>query len=459
MPKKSLLAFLLCLLLTCPAPLATLAAESDMDGEVLAPAFAVFDLADPETFIYAKNPDRRIYPASTTKIMTCILAIELCGDLNEPVEVPDVATRLKSTNTLMGLKRGEVLPLIDLLYGMMLPSGNDAAIAVAYHFAEDVEQFAVLMNEKAAELGMENTNFVNASGVFKGQHYSTVRDMARLSAYAMQNETFRKIVSTGEYTVPANEARSNELHLVNTNRLISDPEDSKFYYEYAVGCKTGSTEKGGKCLVAAAEKDGVTLVAVLMGVLEGGGKSERIRRCFSDSKMMFETIYETMYATVTAEELGLSSYQAETTVAHSRLNDPADGLLQMIADFSGQSVTLPGEVIAALQADSSRTTAEITLPEAGVSAPVREGDVLGQVTLFYGDRVLFSGELLAARSVEAYDPADEPSPSPAPAASPSPAPQNPGPPNPGFLRYGLLALPVLLIAAILLALVRRRKQR
>lgn len=115
-----------------------------------------------------------------------------------------------------------------MLYGLMLPSGNDAAIALAYHVAGDVEQFAELMNAKAAELGMTETHFVNASGVYKGQHYSTARDMARLAAYAMQNETFREIVKTAEYTVPANEVRKNELHLVNTNRLVSDPKDSKF---------------------------------------------------------------------------------------------------------------------------------------------------------------------------------------------------------------------------------------
>jgi len=459
MRKRSLLCLLLVLLFVLPAPLAALADESDMNRKVLAPSFIVFEADDPETFIYAKNPDKKILPASTTKIMTCILALEHCEDLEQLVTVPDSATRLKSTHTLMGLKKGEVLPMRELLYGLMLPSGNDAAIAIACHISGSVEAFAELMNEKAAELGMENSHFTNASGVYNSGHYSTARDMARLSSYALKNNMFREIVGTAEYIVPPNEARDYALELINTNRLVSDPETSKYYYEYAIGCKTGSTEKGGKCLVAAAEKDGVTLVAVLLGVKEGGDKSERIRRCFSDSKMMFEQIYETMYAPHTAEELGVSTVTTEVQVENPRLTDEADGLLTLTADFSGQSVSLRDTVAEALLADTEALETDIKLIEGPIEAPVAAGDVLGTVTVSHKGRTLFTADLTADRAVEVYDPADEPTPTPAPTAAPTltptPAAAAAGIPLPLIIAAALF----MLLMIVLIALIVRLKKR
>lgn len=358
----------------------------------------------------------------------------------------------------MGLKNGEALPLRDMLYGLMLPSGNDAAIALAYHVAGDVEQFAELMNAKAAELGMTETHFVNASGVYKGQHYSTARDMARLAAYAMQNETFREIVKTAEYTVPANEVRKNELHLVNTNRLVSDPKDSKFFYEYAVGIKTGSTAKGGKCLVAAAEKDGVTLIAVLLGVIEGGDRSTRIRRCFSDAKMLFENIYETLYTPVTPETLGLDLYEQQISVENSRLTDPEGGKLTLSVRFDPDAqCLLRADTVEAIRSDPAQLTVETDFASESVTAPVQAGDVLGTVTFHYRGKLLYTGELTASRSVEAYDPADAatpvPSETPQPVASLA-APQHLS----AWTLLGLVAASLVLLVLLIVLLLRSRSK-
>lgn len=160
--------------------------------------------------------------------MTCILAIEMAGDLSAAVAVPDEAARLGGSNSRMGLVRGESLPMRDLLYGLMLVSANDAALAIACHLAGSAEDFAALMNGKAAALGMEDTRFAAPSGVYRSGYTSTAHDMARLMAYAMRNGTFRQIVSAAEYTVPANGVRRHELHLVNSNRLISDPGTSSY---------------------------------------------------------------------------------------------------------------------------------------------------------------------------------------------------------------------------------------
>ena len=464
MNRRTLPAIFLAALLLLPGSRFARADEGGMDRSVLAPTFVVIDASDPETLIYAKNPDKQVAPASTTKIMTCILAIEHAESLDEIVTVPTVATRLKSTNTLMGLKNGEALPLRDMLYGLMLPSGNDAAIALAYHVAGDVEQFAELMNAKAAELGMTETHFVNASGVYKGQHYSTARDMARLAAYAMQNETFREIVKTAEYTVPANEVRKNELHLVNTNRLVSDPKDSKFFYEYAVGIKTGSTAKGGKCLVAAAEKDGVTLIAVLLGVTEGGDRSTRIRRCFSDAKMLFENIYETLYTPVTPETLGLDLYEQQISVENSRLTDPEGGKLTLSVRFDPDAqCLLRADTVEAIRSDPAQLTVETDFASESVTAPVQAGDVLGTVTFHYRGKLLYTGELTASRSVEAYDPTDAatpvPSETPQPVASSALSGHLSGPSSghlSAWVLLGLIVITLVLLVLLVVLLVRRR---
>lgn len=254
--------------------------DEDLERTVFARGCVLIDASDPETPLYAKNPDAPIIPASTTKIMTCILAIEMAGDLSAAVAVPDEAARLGGSNSRMGLVRGESLPMRDLLYGLMLVSANDAALAIACHLAGSAEDFAALMNGKAAALGMEDTRFAAPSGVYRSGYTSTAHDMARLMVYAMRNGTFRQIVSAAEYTVPANGVRRHELHLVNSNRLISDPETSSYYYEYAIGGKTGTTTVGGKCLVAVAERDGAVLIASLMGARDekrsrGGWRSLR----------------------------------------------------------------------------------------------------------------------------------------------------------------------------------------
>ena len=390
-------------------------ADEDIEKTVSAPGFVAIDASDPDTLIYSKNPDRQLAPASTTKIMTCILTLENCPDLDEVITVDPASTKLGSTNTLMGLRKGESLPIRELLYGLMLPSGNDAAIALACHIAGSVEAFAEMMNAKAAELGMEHTNFVTASGVYKGNHYSTARDMAILAAYAMQNETFRQIVSTPNHTVPANDVRKNELYLENTNNLIQKKKSE--YYEYAIGCKTGSTVQGGKCLVAAAEKDGTTLIVVLLGLKDGGTKGYRIHKCFKDAAAVFENIFAT-YRSVSSDDLTLNIKfgQQQVSVENASDDDPEHGLLTLNADFTGQTVSMRDDLRAMLQDDPGLLTASVELNDGKVSAPVREGEQLGTVSLNYKGRTLFSSPLTASRSVEEYSaPVSTPVPTAVPA--------------------------------------------
>ncbi|MCL2695390.1 MAG: serine hydrolase [Clostridiales bacterium] len=260
--------------------------------EVLAPYFCLVDAADLKTLLRGREEDVRAAPGSTTKIMTCLLTLEHCG-LDTVVRVPPEALGLSKSMTRMGLQRGERYTVRELLYGLMLVSGNDAAIALAVHISGSVAEFAVLMNEKAEQLGLADTHFVNPHGLYAEEHYTTARDMAVLTAYALKNEAFREIVGTALYEIPATSRHASTFRLKNTNKLIAAAADAPLYYPHAIGVKTGSTPRGGMALVSAAEKDGVTLICVMMGLMgSDDDASYRSNRRFSDAIMLFEQEFE-----------------------------------------------------------------------------------------------------------------------------------------------------------------------
>lgn len=203
--------------------------------------------------IFEKNAQKRHSMASTTKIMTALLAIE-SGRLGDEITVTEDMLRVEGTS--MGLLSGDSVSQRELVYGMLLASGNDAANVTAIHLGGNVESFASQMNQKAAQLGMKSTNFVTPSGLDDDEHYSTAYDMALLGRYAVSNPIFRSICSAKK----ANLTYGNPPYvrtLYNHNRLLSS-------YEYALGIKTGFTKKSGRCLVSYAEKDGIGLIAVTL---------------------------------------------------------------------------------------------------------------------------------------------------------------------------------------------------
>ncbi len=214
---------------------------------------AVLMVAGTQRILYAINPDAIMYPASTTKIMTALTALEK-GKPDSVVTVGGSAAACDGSS--LELRAGDRLRLRDLLYGMMLVSGNDAAEAVAEHIAGSVPAFVALMNAKARQLGATNTHFSNPHGLpDPSNHYTTANDLARIAAQAMQNPEFRKIVATGDFSVPL--LNRPPLQVSNTNKLLKS-------YPDANGIKTGYTEAAGDCLVAAANRGGVQLVVVLL---------------------------------------------------------------------------------------------------------------------------------------------------------------------------------------------------
>ncbi|MCM1166087.1 MAG: D-alanyl-D-alanine carboxypeptidase [Lachnospiraceae bacterium] len=214
---------------------------------------AVLIEAETGTVLYDKNADEQRAMASTTKIMTAILTIE-AGDLDREFTVDDTAIMVEGTS--MGLKRGDRVSRRDLLYGILLPSGNDAANAAAVSVSGSISAFVELMNAKAAELGLANTHFATPSGLDAQGHYTTARELAALTAYAMRNETFREIVCRQSAEVEFGNPPYKRT-LYNSNKMLR-------LYGGAVGVKTGFTDNARRCLVSAAERDGVTLIAVTL---------------------------------------------------------------------------------------------------------------------------------------------------------------------------------------------------
>ena len=221
------------------------------EAEISAASAVLMD-ADTGEILFQKDAYAKRSMASTTKIMTSLLAVE-SGKLDDTVILKE---KIYIEGTALGLDKGDKLTLRTLCYGMLLESGNDAAVLTGIYLAGTEEKFSSLMNEKAAEIGMKNTNFVTASGLDDPDHYTSAYDMALLGCYAVKNPVFKEICSTGsykaEYIYP-----DKTQHFSNHNRLLGSCEG-------VFGIKTGFTKKSGRCLVSACERDGKVLVAVTL---------------------------------------------------------------------------------------------------------------------------------------------------------------------------------------------------
>ncbi|MDI9519671.1 MAG: peptidoglycan-binding protein [Bacillota bacterium] len=226
--------------------------------------------------LFAKNADKRMYPASTTKMMTLLLAIER-GRLDEVVELPASTAKVAKDSSLVPVYPGEKMTMRDLLYGLMIRSGNDAANAVAEICAGSVAEFVKMMNRKAVQLGMSGTNFTNPHGYHDPDHYSTARDLLVLALTGMKDPDFRRISTALSYTMQPTTKRG-ALTINNTNELLNLA--SPKFYDGAYGIKSGYTGAAGFCYVGAAQKDGSTLYAAIL-------KSRTRNRGWDDMKRLF----------------------------------------------------------------------------------------------------------------------------------------------------------------------------
>ena len=446
------LTLLLAAMMLLPASTPTISNDPP-DVELVAPYYIVVDADDPSIVFYERDPDGKCIPASTMKIMTCILTIENVKDYTELVEVTKKAATLKDSNSLMGMFAGEHLTVDQLLHGLMMVSGNDCALLLANYVAGDVEKFAELANAKAAELGMVNSHFLNASGAYRGGQYSTARDMAILTAYALKNDKFRELIATKEYTIEPNDVRKRPDTLVNSNRLISDdPATSEVYTDLCIGGKTGSTVTGGKCLVSVGELDGARIVVVQIGAedLQSYDVHRRMPKLFANAKFLLEYTLNNDYTPVTPTSLGFE-YHDDVTPTGLAASFPVS------ARFAEDAVRrLPKAMAEALGKDPSMM--EVVTELNDDLAAAKAGDVVGTISCSYEGRALFSGDLIAdTDAVPTPTPTIEPAAvTPAPAAEEAPA-ELLANANIGF--YIFAGLSVLLTASLIYLIVLNLKKR
>lgn len=331
------------------------------DLEVNAEAAVVMD-ADSGRLLYAQNPDKRLANASTTKIMTALLTLEQ-PDQDRYFTVDSDAIQVEGTT--MGLQPGDSVTLHQLAAGMLLPSGNDAANAAAVEIAGSEEAFVRLMNQRAAELGLENTRYRNPSGLDAEGHYSSARDLATLAAHALENEDFADIVSKQEIRMAFGNPPYNRS-LYTTNKLLER-------YPYAIGVKTGYTDDAGLCLVTAAEKDGTRLIIVTLN-----GK---------DDVNTHMRLYEHFFP----------------LLARVDLSGFTEGLSVPVTGGTRDSVAaVPAAEpeAALLEREYDELTREVELPQF-VYAPVQAGQVLGEIRLLSGDKMVWQSALVADSDVPA----------------------------------------------------------
>ena len=314
---------------------------------------AVLMDADSGRVLYEQNADAQMLIASITKIMTAVVALER-GD---PGKTYTVTAEDMAEGSSMYLAAGERLTLEELLYGLMLASGNDAALAVAHCVCGSVDRFVEAMNAKASELGMTRTSFANPNGLDAETHYSTARDMAVLTAYALQNAAFVRIVSTSSITIGGRT-------LTNHNKLLS-------WYDGCIGVKTGYTKAAGRTLVSAARRNGQTLVAVTLS--DGNDWQDHANLL----------------------DYGFSAYPRKAVVEGGET-------LCSLPVRGGQTAAVPLEAGAAVWyplASGEQVTFTVDAPEA-VTAPLPAGTAVGTVTAFLdgapiGEAPLVTGEALA----------------------------------------------------------------
>lgn len=328
-------------------------------GETSAKAACVLELSTGRV-LFEHDMHKRLPMASTTKVMTALLAIER-GDLSDSVTCSKNAYGVPGTSIY--LAEGETLTLEEMLLGLMLSSGNDAAVAIAEHIGGSVAQFAGMMNERAAELGAVNTHFSNPHGLPDDTHLTTAYDLALIAREAMKNDTFRRIVSTQRASIPW-EGRSYGRQLQNKNRLLSD-------YPGATGVKTGFTSRAGRCLVFGAQQGGMEVVGVVLGCSDWFDEAERLMDgCFE-------------------------------TYTMTRMLGPLESAGQ-IAVTGGKreqaGMCLMGELSVPL-AEGESAQVVLDVPEQ-VNAPVYPGMHLGTAKLVAGGRVYGECEVVASERVD-----------------------------------------------------------
>lgn len=327
--------------------------------------------------LYEKNSTKKVYPASTTKILTAIIAIEKITDLQEKTTVNNSAiSGIPSGYSSAYLSEGEEISLEYVLQAFLIHSANEAGNVLAEHVSGSIEEFVNLMNEKTKEIGCKNTHFVNTNGIHDENHYTTAEDMAIIARYCMKTQTFRNIVSMKSCTIPKTN-KSDERYYKNTNDLINT--SSEYYFEDCIGIKTGYTTPAKNCLVSACNKNGLELIAVVLGAPQiDSGKSTRNL----DSIELYNYGYSN-FASKKIASKGDTIYNIKVKNGDKETKD-----LDLI---------LANDINAIVNAKNENVTYSIKLND-NLSAPISVNTVLGTIT-YSSEGIEYTENLVASHDV------------------------------------------------------------
>lgn len=335
---------------------------------------------DTDTVVYSDDIDKKIYPASLTKIMVAILLVESEEDLEDLTLTVSEEVYLEyrySEAVIAGFETGDKVNGHDLLAYTMVKSCADASAVIAEHIAGSEEEFIKMMNEKAKEIGMNNTHFTNCHGLHDPDHYSTVRDLCILTKYAMQYSVITDVVKVARYIT------QDDITLAATNLLI-DP-NSGYHYSYATGFKTGYTTEAGRCLAATATYEGMTYISILVGCPPQDNSLEN-RYEFIDTAELFRWAF--------------TNFEYRSVLGNS---ETIDGIpIDYSWDYDTVNIRPHKEVFALIPKDADLSTVEIKVDYQikRAEAPVKKGDVVGTVDLYYADEKIGSTDAVIAESVE-----------------------------------------------------------
>ena len=397
--KKSRLFSLLLILVMTLSLAAPFAAAEEGTGSAILDAMTVNAkaaiLVDPDTdeILYELNAHEKMYPASITKVMTCLLTLEAVdrGELTLEQTVTAsqaIHTGIGDNASTADIKAGEEIRIIDLLYAALIPSANEACNIMAETVSGDVASFVELMNQRAAELGMTGTHFANTHGYHDDNHYTTAYDVYLMSKEAMKHETFRTIVSSLNYTMPATNMHPEERIVRSTNALISNFRVAGYLYQYATGVKTGHTPEAGYCLSAAATKEDRNLMSVVMGCdREPGTTGSEGFIYFSETIRLFDW--------------GFNNFSRQTMLDETK-RDIQEVEVTLGKDTNYVTLEPQGEVTALLPKDVTAENFEYdyTLNAESVEAPVEKGQQLGTISVSFNGKTYGTLPLVASISVE-----------------------------------------------------------
>lgn len=319
--------------------------------------------------IYGKDENKESAMASTTKIMTAIIIVENCN-LNEIVTVTSKAANTGGSR--LGLHIDDKISVNDLLYGLMLRSGNDAAVALAIHLSKSLENFAILMNNKAEELGLKNTHFVTPHGLDNNEHYTTALELAKITDYALKNDIIAKIVNTKSTTISINGDRMN---INNTNELLGNVEG-------VYGVKTGFTNNAGRCLVTSVKRGDMDLIVVVLGA---DTRKDRAK----DTIKLIEYITKNFFV-VNLEESVNKEFEQWKLINQNRIyiNKASNNLELKLGEMKIKGIVTNQEPIIEINA--------LTYLE----APILENEKIGTLTVKINDEIIEEIEILTSEKVE-----------------------------------------------------------